>query len=124
MKPPVPVEELLRVEPEPRVIAAPPPEIPETGEQQLERLGDSVRHEGDPVADVQKPAALAKRLTLTQTDGRVETIVVDVGRSGYLVVERDEPIEGQPWLREQIAGRYGIFSLASVELVDVDPDAS
>lgn len=55
-------------------------------------------------------------------DGKVDVIDLDPEQGAYLVVERPEPVPGEPWRFEPVLSRYGLFSVASVELADVVPD--
>jgi hypothetical protein len=123
------VAELLKPrDPDPLPVVEPPPPrrvpgpaLPESGAATLERLRarGAVREEGQP--DPPARVVLPKRLTITQIDGRVETIIIDPWLGGYLAVERQEPVPNEPWRTEQVVGRYGLLSIASIELVDIEP---
>jgi hypothetical protein len=44
------------------------------------------------------------------------------GTGCFLTVERTEPMDGAPWVGEQVVSRFGVFGLASITLDDADPD--
>ena len=107
------------VEPPPPM-KAPPPKLPESDEAALERLRSAgmVKEEGQ--GDPPPWTAPAQTLRIVERDGKTSTFEFGTD-GGYLSVEWIS--REVPWIAEREVSRFGVASIASLELVELDPDA-
>ena len=81
-----------------------------------------LRHAGEPAAVVEPWRPGPKRLRIVERDGRETVMDLQPEMGGWLVVESRQPKRGEPWVLEEIHARVGLFSVETLELVDVLPD--
>lgn len=116
MQPIVPLESAA--EPEPMIVKGPPVALPPSGEEQLEKLKSAglVREEGS--GDAPAWTAPAQTLRIVERDGK-ESVFEFGSDAGYLSVEWTNRETLTPWVPVRETSRFGIASIASLELIEL-----